>query len=283
MSRFNTTTEGLKTQNFAGGQAYKESAQFEFVSMLLASFANSTFYEKADDRFERMETAISSIDPLFAAKAAVYARRTYGMRSITHIAASKLAPSISGKPWAQAFYKSIVFRPDDMTEIVSLFNGKLPNALKKGFAAAFGEFDEYQLAKYRAGTKKVKLVDVANMVHPVPNEKNKVALEKLMKGTLASVDTWEAKLTQAGQKAENETDKANLKKDAWVELIRSRKLGYFALLRNLRNIASQAPEILPEALVMLTDEKLIKKSMVLPFRFITAYEELRSVGKITLS
>jgi 60 kDa SS-A/Ro ribonucleoprotein len=45
-------------------------------------------------------------------------------------------------------------------------------------------------------------------------------------------------------------------------------------LRNLRNIIIQAPEIINEALEILTDEFLIKKSLVLPFRFLTAYEEL---------
>jgi hypothetical protein len=50
----------------------------------------------------------------------------------------------------------------------------------------------------------------------------------------------------------------------------------------MRNIIEQAPEALTGALEMLTDEKLIRKSLVLPFRFTTAYEEIQKLtdGKI---
>jgi 60 kDa SS-A/Ro ribonucleoprotein len=67
-------------------------------------------------------------------------------------------------------------------------------------------------------------------------------------------------------------EKAELKAEAWAELLRTRKIGYFALLRNLRNIAEQAPELVPTACELLTDERLIRKSLVLPFRFSTALE-----------
>jgi 60 kDa SS-A/Ro ribonucleoprotein len=42
--------------------------------------------------------------------------------------------------------------------------------------------------------------------------------------------------TQAGSAAESEEAAAELKKEAWEKLVKSRKVGYFALLRNLRNI-----------------------------------------------
>ena len=88
-------------------------------------------------------------------------------------------------------------------------------------------------------------------------------------------------LTAAGQKAENEDDKAKFKKEAWVELIKEKKIKYFALLRNLRNIIEQAPEVIEEACEMLVDEKAIKRSLVLPFRFVTAYAEIEKMdGKI---
>ena len=98
-----------------------------------------------------------------------------------------------------------------MMEIMAYFHengGKsLPNAMKKGFAAAFDKFDAYQLAKYRGENKSVKLVDLVNLVHPFPNEKNADALKALVAGELKSTGTWEAKLTQAGQKAGSELEK----------------------------------------------------------------------------
>ena len=52
---------------------------------------------------------------------------------------------------------------------------------------------------------------MVNIIHPIPNEKNADALAKLVKGELKSVDTWESKLTKAGQEAETEEQKDELK------------------------------------------------------------------------
>jgi len=124
----------------------------------------------------------------------------------------------------------------------------------------------------------ISLVDLVNIVHPVPTDRNKLALELLVKGDLKNTETWEAKLSQAGQVAENEEDLTQLKADAWTDLITSRKIGYFALLRNLRNILNQAPNAVPAACELLVDERMISKSRVLPFRFATAYEEISKMG-----
>jgi len=285
MSRFNQTVTPAKTVNLAGGEAYKQSPELELVSILLTSFANDTFYKKANDTFETLKALIVKCDKKFVAQAAIYARTHFGMRSITHVAASELAKHISGEKWAKDFYTAVVYRPDDMMEILSYHaanNGKVPNSIKKGFAKAFDKFDKYALAKYRGEGKGYKLIDVVNLVHPVPVEKNKEAINALVKGELKSFDTWETELSKTGQIATNEEEKADLKKEVWVKLIREKKLGYFALLRNLRNIIEQAPEMIKEALEQLVNEAAIKKSLVLPFRFLTAFEEIQKLtdGKI---
>jgi len=277
MSKFNTPTIGTKTVNKAGGAAFSQSAELELVSILLTSFANDTFYEKAEDKFDRMKNLLPHVDPLFAAKAAVYARKQFGMRSITHVLAGELAKLISGKQWAKNFYTQIVNRPDDMLEIISYMQAgknKLPNSMKKGFAKAFDSLGAYELAKYRGEGKALKLVDVVNMVHPVPTEKNAEALKALVEGTLKSTDTWETKLTQAGQGKESEEEKIEAKKEAWTEMVNSGKLGYFALLRNLRNIMQADPSLEPKVIEQLTNKDKIRKSLVLPFRFFTAITEL---------
>jgi hypothetical protein len=288
MSKFNSTVKSPKTltTNLAGGEAYSQSAKLELVSILLTSFVQDTFYKSSSDNLNRVKELLKKVDPKFAAQAAIFARRQWGMRSITHVLASELAPYTSGQSWSKNFYDQVINRVDDMTEILSYYlthntdkkSPKFPSALKRGFASAFDRFDNYQLSKYLAKDKEVKLVDVVNLVHPIPSSKNAEALSQLIAGELKNTATWEAKLSQAGQKAENEEDLSNLKSEAWGELLTTRKLGYFALLRNLRNILSQAPNFLGLALSQLQDEKLITNSKVLPFRFATAYEE---IGKLT--
>lgn len=265
--------------NRAGGEAYKQTAEMRLASMLLTSFANDQFYRTQQDTFDELVKLIAECDPKFVAKAGIYARNEYGMRSITHVLAVELAPYLSGKSWAKNYYERIVFRPDDMTETVAYYLAKggktLPNAMKKGFAKAFDKFDGYQLAKYRGESNAVKLIDIVNMVHPMPTQKNAKALAELVKGTLRSKNTWESKLTQAGQKADTKNQKADLKREAWENLIQSGKIGYFALLRNLRNIVEQAPEQLDAALKILTNERKITnpRNLVMPFRYLVAYKQ----------
>ena len=289
MSKFNTTVPKAKTltENLAGGQAYKQSDELALVSLLLTSFVNDQFYKNAQTTLEDLRKLSEKVkDKEFVAKAAIFARDRFGMRSITHALAGELTSQLNGAEWGKNFYDKVVVRVDDMTEIMSYYlayktskdSPKFPNSLKKGFAKAFDKFDSYQLAKYKGDNKEVKLVDVVNIVHPVPTVRNKSALEQLIKGELKSTDTWEAKLSQAGQLAESEEDLTKLKSDAWSELIIGKKIGYFALLRNLRNIINQAPTAIPAACELLVDERMIKSSRVLPFRFTTAYDEISKLG-----
>ena len=96
----------------------------------------------------------------------------------------------------------------------------------------------------------------------------------LIKDELVNTNTWEAKLSKAGQDAENEEEKADLKGKAWASMIREKKIGYMALLKNLRNIIEDAPDVVNEAIEALTNENFVKSSRVLPFRFVTAYNEI---------
>lgn len=285
MSRFNTATKGTSTtENLAHGKAYKVTPEYELASILLTSFAQDSYYRSADNTLARLKELIAKCDPEFVAKAAVFARTKFGMRSITHVTAAELAKHATGKDWAKNFYDRIVYRPDDMLEIIACYkasNGKdkmLSNAMIKGFKQAFGRFDGYSIAKYRGEGKEFKLIDVVNLVRPIPNEKNAVALQALVEGKLISTETWEALLTEAGKQAENESEKLELKKEAWTKLLKEKKIKAFALLRNMRNILEQAPECVDLACEMLVDEKAIKKSLILPFRYVTAYNELEKIG-----
>lgn len=272
--RFNDSSVTTnKTTNLAGGSAYKMTPELELVSALLTSFLEDKFYQKGNDRITAIKDAFQKVDPLFAAKASIYARNEFGMRSVSHVVAAEIASTVKGEQWTKRYFDKIVHRPDDMMEILAYYYANYsknePAALRKGFASALGRFDEYQLAKYRGATKSVKLVDIVNLVHPAHSE----AIRKLINDELRNKDTFEAKISKAGQ-----SEKEGAKAEAWAELVKSGKLGYFALLRNLRNIIEEAPEVTQIAVQQLTNEKAIKKSLVLPFRFLTAADE---IGKLS--
>ena len=136
--------------------------------------------------------------------------------------------------------------------------GKTPLAkqVKMGLAQALTQFDAYQLAKYDRA-RAVRLRDVLFLTHAKPKDEQQALIWKqLVDGTLPSADTWEVALS-TGEDA----------KTSWERLLSEGKLGYLALLRNLRNMEKVG-----------VDESLIRKALlarkgadkVLPFRFIGA-------------
>ncbi len=290
MAKFNRPTPGTRTENLAGGEAFSVTPELEFAALCLTTFLKDQFYRSAADTHRQMLRLMETIrDKKFVAQTGIFARNEFGMRSVTHVIAGELPNLVKNENWVKHAINKIVRRTDDITEIMAYWfhrNGKhkgggtpVPNSLKRGLAMSFDKFDGYQLAKYRAAGKEVSLVDVVNLVRPRPTEKNADALKALVGDDLRSSTTWEAKISAAGQGTKDETEVAKRKAEAWEQLVLSGKISYFALLRNLRNIAGQADgKVLDAALKLLVDPKRIKGSLVLPFRYLTAYYTLMEAG-----
>lgn len=289
--------------NPQGGTAFKYDAKTELVAML-ATGMEDKFYEKESERETRLNKVIDEVakkDPEFAAKALVYYRSVVGQRSVTHFGATRLARHLSGTELGARFFSKrsrkenkggIIFRLDDMFEIASCYFAKNPgkqlsNALKKGFKMAIEGADEYELAKYQAKGAAVSLVDIFNLVHPVPqNAKQKATFAKLMKGELKQFNTVEDKNTKAGQDVAAKVKSGEItqaqatvvlqeaKEDNYAQLIETRKIGYLALLRNLRNILKNTgnASLIDKACELLTDQKLIRQSLVFPHQIDIALE-----------
>ncbi|MGC4071482.1 MAG: TROVE domain-containing protein [Nibricoccus sp.] len=261
--------------NLAGGRAFSQTAKLELVSVLLTTFLEDEFYRSEKQTTARICELIAKVDDAqFVAKATLYARNIYGMRSVSHLVAGELAKSVKGVAWTKAFYAQVVRRPDDVLETLgyylAVYGRPIPNSLKKGLGAALGRFDEYQLAKYRREHSTFKLVDAVNLVRP----QSTAAIAKLVRGELAPAQTWETKLTQAGA-ADSAEAVADAKSQAWAQLVLERKLGYLALLRNVRNILTHAPEVVDELCKQLADEQAVRRSLVFPFQFLSAVDVLK--------
>src|SRR5690606_18962310 len=144
---------GTKTENLAGGAAYTQSAKSELVGLVLTSFVQDDFYRKQQGQLATLKQLLEKVDPLFAAKTAIYARHIFGMRSITHIIAGEMSKLGAGQPWVRNFYERVVSRPDDITEILGYYlsiaqknaNGKhkIAKSLQAGLSKAFDKFDAY--------------------------------------------------------------------------------------------------------------------------------------------
>lgn len=285
-SRTSRGSAAVVITNKAGGQAFKQSDKLELVNILLSSMLGGDMYRSGDGTLQRLKALVKTVDPEFAAKAALYARNEFGMRSTSQVIAGELAVlnKTSGTAWGRDFYNAVTYRVDDMMEIMGYYlsacvDKPLPNAMKAGFAEAFKRFDAYQLAKYKGDTRAVKLVDVVRLVRPKPSEKNADALKALLEGTLKNTQTWESKISAAGQ-TQDVTEKAEAREQAWGDLLRENKLGYLALIRNLVNISNDVKDQATFDLMIqaVENEESIKKSMVFPFQMYTAYKMVE--GKI---
>lgn len=192
------------TVNKQGLEAYSQDKWLKLLTMLNTLKLQNQYYRTDKQTLVELEALIKecAIENLyFTCQCIVYSRCLgEGMRTISHAASVFIAPFISGQEYGKRFYGvwnkkeatgGVIFRPDDMSEILQGFialNGeykktttiiedktgvtttestisvagtKLTNAMKKGFRAALESMDSYSLLKYKS-----KLIDVINLVHP---------------------------------------------------------------------------------------------------------------------
>jgi hypothetical protein len=289
--KFNLKVFGKnKTTNYEGAEAYKLNPKMELYSAVAATSLSDTFYEKADERLTRIRALIAQTDAAFVAKLAVYAREKMYLRSVPLAIAVELAKANSGKAEVGKTVARVVQRADEITELLAYYQlannrtgvkklNKLSKQVQKGLAVAFNKFDEYQFAKYNRDAE-VKLRDALFIVHPkAKDEAQQLLFNKIAKDELKVADTWETKLSATGQNEfANEAEKLTAKKEAWEEMIMSGKMGYMAVLRNLRNIldAKVSDPAIAKVCSYISNPNAVAKSKQFPFRFVSAYRELKN-------
>ncbi len=288
--RFNfIKKEVTETINYEGGKAFVLTPQLELYTAVATAALTDNFYEKAGDSLQRIISLIGKNDAVFVAKLAVYARENMYLRSVPLVLVTELAKQHNGDNLISALTARVVQRADEITELLAYYtqsNGRkevkqlnrLSKQLQKGLSVAFNRFDEYQFAKYNRDAQ-VKLKDALFLVHPkAKDEAQQLLFDKIVNDELQTPYTWETELSALGkQQFENEAAKAAAVKAKWEELIFSNKLGYMALLRNLRNIleAAVSGDALNKVCSYIGNAGAVAKSKQLPFRFLSAYRELK--------
>ena len=275
MAKFNNTAT-INTTNQEGHAAYSMKDKAKLVTQVLTSFFNEQkFYgDNTADMTATIQRVIKD-DPAFVSKLAVFARREFNMRSVAHVLTGYLAHEVEGKPYVKDTIRGICLRGDDATELMSFylntFGRPIPNSVRKGINAVITGFDEYTLAKYKGEGKAVKMRDLVCLCHPAPKDAAQSDLwKRLLEDKLATPLTWETELSANGNN-----------KKTWEKLIDSGKVGYMALLRNLRNIANANPGNIDKVWAQIENPVAVRKSRQLPFRFLSAYKTLdgmRHVG-----
>jgi 60 kDa SS-A/Ro ribonucleoprotein len=264
-----------------GGRADRISATKKLARLVNACLLwEDNFYIDGQSVADLIASLVKEVTPESAQIIAVKARTEQKLRHVPLLVVREMArASKQHKLLVSDTLEQVIQRPDELAEFLAIYwkDGKQPLSaqVKKGLAAAFLKFNEYNLAKYNRDGE-IKLRDVAFLTHPKPQtQEQTLTLGKLVnkdhfpkktgagfkfpKGLefskLETPDTWEVALSAGADKGET-----------FTRLIQENKLGALALLRNLRNMIQSGvdEDVIREALTTMKTER------VLPFRFISA-------------
>lgn len=272
MSRFNakTKTSPVQTTSYEGGTLWEKKLEEEWVNFLFSSMLTGGFYESDDTQIARyLELTDAMLDkygPDFVAKAAVFSRNELGLRTISQLTAAKVNDTkFDSKRY---FFSKYFRRVDDVAEVfgaVDAFgSGKRSHALVRGAADYLSRQSAYSLGKYKMNGKEYNLFDLINITHAHSD-----AIDAYKRGELDTPDTWETAIS--GSKSAEEKSKE------WTRLVEENRLGYLALIRNLRNIVAAAPSndwIRTVLCPAVENEAAIRKSLIFPYQIYVAWFNL---------
>ncbi len=266
MAKTNLRAVEVNAVTHEGGSGVKETPEKELtrgVSCLL--LFEDTFYEKGKDMASRLSLLCDQVSIPFICDLAIRARGDLKLRHAPlwlMVQALRKRGTPEERSRVGQTISDVIQRADELAEILAIYwkcNGKnasVPRQLKAGIAKAFPKFNEYQLAKYNSPNE-VKLRDALFLSHAKPTSTEMADLwKRLIDNKMAIPWTWETELSSGKDK-----------KETFTKLIKENKLGYMALLRNLRNMEESG-----------VDKTLVREALLngatgsraLPFRFISA-------------
>jgi 60 kDa SS-A/Ro ribonucleoprotein len=272
-----TTHEGAPARALTPEQELRRS-------VLACLLWEDGFYEDGASIVERIAGLVPKVPGDRVAALAVEARSKMYLRHAPLFLVREMARHPSHRPHVRATLASVIQRADELSEFLAIYwkdkKQPLAKSVQRGLADAFPKFNAYQLAKYNRDTP-VKLRDALFLSHarptdwqtvsnPAPNAKSRGAARRnvagqgviwtqLVNGTLPVPDTWEVAISACGRDATK-------KQATWTRLLIERKLGAFALIRNLRNLqkCNVSDALIRRALESMRPDK------ILPFRFLAA-------------
>ena len=267
MAKFNKAVKTEKVASYEGGEVFEKNPVEDWINFLFSSYLENQFYESANEQMNRYTELTQKVGEKlgweFVAKASFFSRNVLGMRSVSELTAAILNHyQFDNK---RAYFRNFLKRPDDVSEVfaaIDMLGDKRSHALVRGAGDYISSLKDYQLGKYKLKGKEYNMYDLINITHA-----HSATIDKYKAGTLETPDTWETAIS--GSKSDEE------KSQNWQRLVEENKLGYLALIRNLRNIVNSAPDAdwVEKYLVpQIENEVAIKKSLVFPYQIYCSWK-----------
>ena len=266
MSKVNPTKHvdsRMSTVRLAGGAGLHAAVQSNIQELRRITLANLLWENCAYVDGMKLADEIKRLIPLCkpeeVALLAVECRVVQKLRHTPLFIVSEMCKYPEHRAFVGDILPKIITRADMITDFLAIYwkEGKRPlaNQAKRGLAAAFHNFDEYQFAKYDRDAE-IKLRDVMFLCHPKANDQAEQELfNKIAERNLATPDTWEVALSTGKDK-----------KETWTRLINTGKIGGMAMLRNISNMmkANVEQKVIKDGI------KNLRGAMLLPLDYLKA-------------
>lgn len=285
------------TTNVEGYPAWNRTVEEELVQQLVTNTLGNQFYVTQKELVKTLGTTIDKAikaNPIFVAKAAVYARQHGFMRTAPTLALVKLsAANIPLNVFEFAFF-GVINTPKDLIDFTTMLNASGRGEGGRRIKRTVSKWLETKLTEYwviKYGSEKgagYNLNGMLRVYHPKLN--NALANYILGNGkydrSLTQINAFEnlklaenylmkiQQITNGRLPHEVATTFAGNDKEVWKAIVP--QMPIFALLRNLATIERVGimPQVRDAVVAKLTDEKTVRNSKIFPFQFLTAMEHV---------
>lgn len=284
-------------KNRDGYPAYERSLEEQYLQTLLTNTLGNTFYATKDELLQEateIHDRMLQADPEFAAKALIFARNEGFMRLQPTFGLAKLA-GVQPDLFTKVFDRVILI-PSDLQDffviLKNLRGGEGGRAVKRTVARWLNNISEYWAIKYNGRGRGYSLGDIVKTTHPVPKNDRQKALFAYLIGKeydtnlLPQVTAFErlkkaettkdkiAAITEGKLPHEVVTGTVKPDKDIWNAIVP--QMPVFALLRHLNTLsrAGVLEENRQYITERLTNAEALRKTKILPFRFLNAFEQV---------
>ena len=274
--------------NAAGAPAFKLQGKENLVMLAVNGFLNGTYYESGDALVEKLNEAIKQVDPIFAAKTAIYAKQNGAIKDAPAYILAALSNGTSLEAVKKAFPRVINNGKMLRNYVQVIRSGKagrrsLGTGPKKLVNKWLESRNEIQLLNDSIGNDP-SLKDVILLAHPNTSKQDEIfkyilgfevgnkskILKELAKARSGKKANWELLASLDFRHLDNIETLPVEFWNAWLA-----KCSYHALRMNLnmlnRKGAFKDAEIVSIVASRLKDREEIKKANQFPFQYFAAY------------
>ena len=110
--KYNSMLREQNTEkNYEGANAYAMTPELELYSAVVTASLSDTFYEKQDERTNRISKLVKKVSPEFVARLAVYTRTVMNLRSVPLLLLVELAKVHNGDDLVARAVESQIWNP----------------------------------------------------------------------------------------------------------------------------------------------------------------------------